>query len=82
MTGVQTCALPISESRHVKYRMVDPDKSPDLAQKYDISSYGMIRVAYGDQSTLVSKGDEESVTNAIIKPKKIGAALYYEGTKV
>jgi len=54
-------------SSHVKYRMVDPDKEPDLAQKYDVSSYGMIRVAYGDQSTLVSKGDEESITNAIVK---------------
>ena len=47
--------------------MVDPDKSPDLAQKYNITTYGTIRVGYGDQSTLVSKGDEESITNAIIK---------------
>jgi ABC-type uncharacterized transport system involved in gliding motility auxiliary subunit len=54
-------------SSRVKYRMVDPDKDPDLAQKYDISSYGTIRVAYGDQSTLVSKSDEESITNAILK---------------
>jgi len=54
-------------SRHAKYRMVDPDKDPDLAQRYNISNYGTIRVAYGDQSTLVSKGDEESITNAIIK---------------
>ncbi len=55
------------ESAHVKYQVVDPDKSPDLAQKYNITTYGTIRVGYGDQSTLVSKGDEESVTNAIIK---------------
>jgi gliding motility-associatede transport system auxiliary component len=55
------------ESGHVKYQMVDPDKSPDLAQKYNITTYGTIRVAYGDQSTLVTKGNEESITNAIIK---------------
>jgi ABC-type uncharacterized transport system involved in gliding motility auxiliary subunit len=54
-------------SSHVKYQMIDPDKSPELAQKYNITNYGTIRVGYGDQSTLVSKGDEESVTNAIIK---------------
>ena len=54
-------------SSHVKYQMIDPDKSPELAQKYSITTYGTIRVGYGDQSTLVSKGDEESVTNAIIK---------------
>ena len=55
------------ESGHVKYQMVDPDKSPDLAQKYNITTYGTIRVAYGDQSTLVTKGNEESITNAIVK---------------
>jgi ABC-type uncharacterized transport system involved in gliding motility auxiliary subunit len=55
------------ESNHVKWQIVDPDKSPDLAQKYNITTYGTIRIGYGDQSTLVSKGDEESVTNAIIK---------------
>ncbi|HSD10859.1 MAG TPA: Gldg family protein [Candidatus Binatia bacterium] len=55
------------ESSHVKYQMVDPDKSPDLAQRYNITTYGTIRVAYGDQSTLVSKGDEEAITNAILK---------------
>ncbi len=54
-------------SSHVKWLMVDPDKSPDLAQRYNITNYGTIRVAYGEQSTLVSKGDEESITNAIIK---------------
>jgi len=55
------------ESSHVKTQMVDPDKSPDLAQKYNITTYGTIRVGYGEQSTLVSKADEESITNAIVK---------------
>ena len=55
------------ESPHVNAQVVDPDKNPDLAQKYNITNYGTIRVGYGDQSTLVTKGDEESVTNAIIK---------------
>jgi len=55
------------ESGRVKTQMVDPDKSPDLAQKYNITTYGTIRVGYGDQSTLVTKADEESITNAIIK---------------
>lgn len=56
-----------AESARVKYQMVDPDKSPDLAQKYNITNYGTIRVAFRDQSTLVNKADEESVTNAIVK---------------
>jgi gliding motility-associatede transport system auxiliary component len=56
-----------AESGQVKWELIDPDKSPDLAQKYNITNYGTMRVAYGDQSTLVSKADEETVTNAIIK---------------
>jgi len=55
------------ESTHVKTQVIDPDKSPDLAQRYNITAYGTVRVGYGDQSTLVSKVDEESITNAIIK---------------
>jgi ABC-type uncharacterized transport system involved in gliding motility auxiliary subunit len=55
------------QSSHVKYQMVDPDKSPDLTQRYNVTQYGTVRVAYGDQSTLVSKADEESITNAILK---------------
>ncbi len=54
-------------SSHVKYKIIDPDKNPDLAQKYGITNYGTVRVAFGDQSTLVTKVDEEGVTNAIIK---------------
>src|SRR4029079_18155552 len=54
-------------SSHVKYEMTDLDKSPDLAQRYNITNYGTIRVAYGEQSTLVTKGDEEAVTHAIAK---------------
>ena len=56
-----------AESSHVKYKLIDPDKNPDLAQKYAITNYGTIRVAFGEQSTLVNKPDEESVTNAIVK---------------
>lgn len=56
-----------AESPKVKYQMVDPDKNPELAEKYKITSYNTVRVAYGEQATIVSKLDEESVTNAIIK---------------
>ncbi len=54
-------------SSHVKTQMIDPDKNPELAQKFKITNYGTVRIGFGDQSTLVSKLDEESITNAIIK---------------
>jgi ABC-type uncharacterized transport system involved in gliding motility auxiliary subunit len=56
-----------SASNRVKTQVVDPDKNPELAQRYKITNYGTVRVAYGEQSTLVSKLDEESITNAILK---------------
>lgn len=55
------------ESPKIKVEMVDPDKSPDLAEKYKIGTYNTVRVAYGEQSTLVNKPDEEALTNAIVK---------------
>lgn len=55
------------ESSKIKFEMVDPDKSPDLAEKYKISTYNTVRVAYGEQSTLVNKPDEEALTNAVVK---------------
>ncbi|MGH7856452.1 MAG: GldG family protein [Candidatus Binatia bacterium] len=55
------------ESPKLKYQLVDPDRSPDLAERYNITAYNTVRVAYGEQSTLVNKPDEESITNAIIK---------------
>jgi ABC-type uncharacterized transport system involved in gliding motility auxiliary subunit len=56
-----------SSSPRVKVELIDPDAQPDLAQKYGIRNYGTLRVAYGEQSTMVSQPSEESITNALIK---------------
>ena len=55
------------ESKRVSYRLVDPDKSPDLAERYNVTTYNTVRVAYGEQATLVTQPSEESITNAIVK---------------
>jgi ABC-type uncharacterized transport system involved in gliding motility auxiliary subunit len=57
-------------SPRVKTTLVDPDKQPELAEKYGVRAYGTVRVAYGDQSTTVSQPSEESITNALIKVSK------------
>ncbi|MEA2627218.1 MAG: gliding motility-associatede transport system auxiliary component [Candidatus Binatota bacterium] len=54
-------------SERVKYRIVDPDKNPDLAERYKITEYNTLRIAYGDNATVVSAPDEQKITNAIIK---------------
>jgi len=54
-------------SPRVKTTLVDPDKQPELTEKYGVRAYRTVRVAYGEQSTTVSQPTEESLTNAIIK---------------
>ncbi len=54
-------------SDRVEVRLVDPDRRPELTQRYGIRSYGTVRVQYGEQSTTVAAPDEQSLTNAIIK---------------
>lgn len=54
-------------SPRVKFQLVDPDKQPELAEKYHITAYNTVRVEYGKESTMVSKPTEETITNAIVK---------------
>lgn len=54
-------------SDKVKVQLIDPDKQPDLAERYAVRAYKTVRVEYGDQATTVSQVAEEAVTNAIIK---------------
>lgn len=57
-------------SPRVRTTLVDPDKQPELTEKYGVRAYGTVRVAYGEQSTTVAQPSEESLTNAIIKVTK------------
>ena len=55
------------QSSKVKFQMIDPDRQPELAERYKISAYNTIRIAYGDETTTVTQPTEENITNAIIK---------------
>jgi ABC-type uncharacterized transport system involved in gliding motility auxiliary subunit len=57
-------------SPRVKTRLIDPDKQPELTEKYGVRAYGTVRVAYGEQATTVAQPSEETLTNAIIKVTK------------
>ena len=54
-------------SDRVKVKLIDPDKQPELAEKYGVRAYRTVRVEYKDQATTVSQPSEESITNALIK---------------
>ncbi len=55
------------ESDKVVYRLVDPDRSPDLVSRYGITALNSVHMAYGGESTVVTSPSEETITNGIIK---------------
>jgi len=57
-------------SPRVKTTLIDPDKQPELTEKYGVRAYRTIRVAYGEQATTVAQPSEETLTNALIKVTK------------
>jgi ABC-type uncharacterized transport system involved in gliding motility auxiliary subunit len=55
------------QSPKVKFELIDPDRQPELAEKYHVTAYNTVRFEYGKESTTISQPTEESITNAIIK---------------
>lgn len=51
----------------IKPHLVDPDRSPELAEQFNVSSFGTLHLVYGMQSATVSGATEEELTNGIIK---------------
>lgn len=59
------------------YRMEDPDRSPGLAKRYGVESYGTIVMQSGDKSEKVLDGEEERLTNALVKLTRVGNPVIY-----
>ena len=61
-------------SPKVTYELVDPDKHPELAERYKVTTMGTTRVQYGgpdsNDGTNVTELSEENLTNAVIKVAK------------
>ena len=49
------------------YRMIDPDRHPELAERHAIRQYNTVRLQLGEASSTVTDPTEESLTNALIK---------------
>ena len=60
-------------SPKVSFQMVDPDRNPELAEKYKVSALGTTHLQIGGddgQGTNVNEVTEEALTNAIIRVTK------------
>lgn len=51
----------------IRYRFVDPDREPGLAQKYGIKGYGQLTVGYEGRRETVHFISEQDITNALAK---------------
>jgi len=54
-------------SPRFSYEFIDPDKSPELAQRYEISQYGTLHITAGDQTATITENDEAGITNTLIR---------------
>ncbi len=59
------------------YRMEDPDRSPGLARRYGIETYGTLVMQSGDKSEKVLDAEEERLTNALVKVTRAGNPVIY-----
>src|SRR2546422_5466493 len=54
-------------SEKISYAIIDPDKQPDLAERFHIATVPAVHLQYGDHTNVVNKVSEEELTNGIIK---------------
>ncbi|HXC52718.1 MAG TPA: GldG family protein [Candidatus Limnocylindrales bacterium] len=54
-------------SNKLKWKIIDPQVNPEIAQRELIQAIPTIKIKKGDRSTTVDKIDEESITNGIHK---------------
>jgi ABC-type uncharacterized transport system involved in gliding motility auxiliary subunit len=69
------------ESERFQVEYADPTERPDLLERYAIEpskvERGVVRVALGEESTLVDEVTEENVTNALLKLTRTGSKKVY-----
>lgn len=59
------------------FELVDPDRNPGLAKKYQVTSYGTLVVESGDKQEKVFESNEEVITNAVLKVSRAGKKTIY-----
>ncbi|NOT53447.1 MAG: GldG family protein [Deltaproteobacteria bacterium] len=64
-------------SSHVSFRLIDPDKQPDLAEKFQITAIPAVHMQYGERTNVINKVSEEEVTNGVIKITRAEKKIVY-----
>ncbi len=68
-------------SPEISFEVVDPEKHPEIANRYNVSAINTTHIQYGNQGTNVTDLSEQAITNGIIKVTSTGTktACYLEG---
>lgn len=56
-----------SQSRHIKFSLIDPDRDPVMARRFNVTRYGTIVIESGENQEQIFNATEEKITNAIVK---------------
>ena len=64
-------------SDYITYEFVDPDREPNIARQYNITSYGTLVFESEGKSEHVNRYLEENVTNALVKVTREGQKTIY-----
>lgn len=64
-------------SDKVNFQLIDADKQPDLAEKFQITAVPAVHLKYGDRTNVVTKLSEEELTNGIIKITRVEKKTVY-----
>jgi len=67
-------------TRKLTVRYVDPDKNPAEVKRYNVTELGTIVIESGKQEQRVNLGDEEAITNALIKVTTDRERIVYSTT--
>jgi len=58
-------------------RQIDPDRNPGDVKRYNVTEYGSIVIESGKNEARTTVGDEEALTNAILKVTRDRAKVVY-----
>lgn len=60
-----------------RYEIIDPDKRPEMAERYEISQYGTLHLEVDGDSTRITTVSEQEITNALLRMGSAARKLAY-----
>ncbi len=54
-------------SPRITFQLIDPERNPEIATRYNVTRMPTTHIQYGDQGTNVGETTEQAITNGIIK---------------